>query len=146
MVDIVAANRKARRDYDILESVEAGIVLKGNEVKSLREHRVNIKDSFARVEEKEIFLYNLHISPYEKQDLTDSTDPTRKRKLLLHKREIVKLSSKVTEKGLTLIPLKVYFKRRNAKVELALAKGRRKYDKREKLKEKIHDKEISKSL
>lgn len=142
MDNIVATNRKAKRDYSIIESIEAGIVLKGNEVKSLRAHRVNIKDSFARVEEGEVFLYNLHISPYEKADRVERIDPTRKRKLLLHKREITKLATKVSEKGLTLIPLKIYFKRGIGKIELALAKGRPKYDKREKIKKRIHDREI----
>lgn len=142
MDNIVATNRKAKRDYSIIESIEAGIVLKGNEVKSLRAHRVAIKDSFARVEEGEVFLYNLHISPYEKADRVERIDPTRKRKLLLHKREITRLATKVSEKGLTLIPLKIYFKRGIGKIELALAKGRPKYDKREKIKKRIHDWEI----
>lgn len=144
MSDIVAKNKKAGRDYYILDTIESGIVLKGNEVKSVRGHQVNIKDSFARVENQEAFLYNLHISPYECSDITDSVDPTRRRKLLLHKREIVRLSTKVIEKGLTLIPLKIYFKRGKIKVELAIVKGKRKYDKREKLKKKVHDREIKK--
>ena len=141
--NIVATNRKAYRDYEILESVEAGIVLRGDEVKSLRENRVNIKDSFARVtRNNEIFLYNMHISPYENADSADILDPVRVRKLLLHKREIIRFLSSVSEKGLALIPVKVYFKRSMAKVELALAKGKRKYDKRDKITKKIHDREI----
>jgi len=142
MSNIVATNRKARRDYNVIETIEAGIVLKGNEVKSLRFNKANIKDSFARIERGEIFLYNLHISLYESSDATDKMNPERRRKLLLHKKEIIKLEAKLYEQGLTLIPLKVYFKRGNAKVELALAKGKRKYDKREKFKKQIHDKEI----
>lgn len=146
MGKVIATNRKAKRDYYILETIEAGIVLKGNEVKSVRNRSVNIKDSFARVEDEEIFLYNLHISPYGSSDATDSLDPTRTRKILLHKREIIRLSTKVTGKGLTLVPLKIYLRRGRVKVELALVKGRRKYDKREKLKKKIHDREIRKRL
>lgn len=144
MSEVVATNRKAKRDYEIKETLEAGIVLKGNEVKSVREHRVGIKDSFARVEGGEVFLYNLHISPYEKATRVDLINPTRERKLLLHKSEIIKLGTKVQKKGLTLIPLKIYLKSGVAKVELALAKGKRKYDKRQKIKRKIHQREIDK--
>lgn len=144
MSEIVATNRKARRDYEIKEALEAGIVLKGNEVKSVRDHRVGIKDSFARIEDGEVYLYNLHISPYEKASRVDLIDPTRRRKLLLHSSEIIRLGTKVQKKGLTLIPLKIYFRRGVAKVELALAEGKKKYDKREKIKRKIHQKEINK--
>src|SRR3990167_2249404 len=125
----VVTNRKAYHDYFIEETFEAGLVLRGTEVKSLREGRVNLKDSFARVEREELFLYNCHISPYSHGNISNH-DPTRTRKLLLRKGEIEKLIGKTQQKGMTLIPLKIYFKRGWAKVELALAKGKKLYDKR----------------
>ncbi|KPK38009.1 MAG: SsrA-binding protein, partial [Omnitrophica WOR_2 bacterium SM23_29] len=128
--ELIATNREARHNYHILESVEAGIELKGAEVKSLREHRANLKDSFARVEGNEIYLYNMHISPYP-QAGRFNPEPKRRRKLLLHKTEIKRLFGQLTQKGLTLVPLMLYFKRGFAKVELALAKGKKLYDKRE---------------
>ena len=142
---IVATNRKARHDYHILETYEAGMVLRGTEVKSLRQRRANLKDSFARIEGEEIFLYNLHISPYE-FGIVAEQDPTRTRKLLLHKKEIKKLLGKTAERGLTLIPLQLYFKQELAKVELALAKGKRSYDKRQDLKKREADREIEKAV
>jgi SsrA-binding protein len=127
---IVTDNRKARHDYFILETYEAGIALVGTEVKSLREGKANLRDSHARVENGNVFLYNMHISPYQKGGYVNH-DPRRPRQLLLHKNEIQKLVGKVQEKGLTLIPLKVYFNERGlAKVALALARGKKSYDKR----------------
>ena len=132
---IVCQNRKARHDYFIEGVLEAGIVLKGPEVKSLREGRANLVDSYARVRSGEVFLYNMHISPYPYTHYQD-LNPTRKRKLLLNKREIKRLIGKTEERGYSLIPLKVYFSGARVKVELALAKGKRKVDKRRTLKEK----------
>lgn len=137
----IVTNRQARRDYFILETFEAGIELKGSEIKSIRKRRANLKDSFARVEKSEIFLYNLHISPYEFAR-RDEIDPKRARKLLLRKKEIKYLFGKSAKKSLALIPLKIYFKRGFAKVELALAKGKKLYDKREAIKLKEAKREI----
>lgn len=131
--NIVATNRRARHDFNILESFEVGIALKGTEVKSLRAHKASLSDSFARIDGKELFLYNMHINPYEFGSYTN-VDPKRKRKLLAHKNEIIRLIGQASQKGMTLVPLKVYFKRGKAKIELALAKGKRQYDKREALK------------
>jgi SsrA-binding protein len=129
-IQIVTQNRKARHDYLILDTWEAGIVLQGTEVKSLRTGKANLKDSHARIENGEVILLEFHISPYEKGGYANH-NPVRPRKLLLHKKEIRKLTGKVEEKGLTLIPLKVYFKQGKAKVELALARGKKQYDRRE---------------
>lgn len=129
-IKVIANNRRARHDYFIDETIEAGIVLQGTEVKSLRSGRVNVRDSFARVENGEVFLYDLHISPYE-QGNRHNHDPLRVRKLLLHKREIRRLIGKTREDGYTLIPTRLYFSNGRCKVELALAKGKRLYDKRE---------------
>ncbi|MBO8129580.1 MAG: SsrA-binding protein SmpB [Peptococcaceae bacterium] len=126
----ITVNRKARHDYHILETYEAGIELKGTEVKSLRSGKANLKDSFARVENGELWLHNSHISHYE-QGNRFNHDPKRPRKLLMHKKEIMHLWGKTREKGLALVPLKMYFKDGKAKVELALAKGKKLYDKRE---------------
>src|SRR5690554_1490254 len=127
----VATNRKARHDYHILETLEAGLVLTGTEVKSLRGGRANLNDSFARIEDGQAYLYNMHISPYSHGNRFNH-EPTRIRKLLLHKDEIRRLIGKTREQGLTLIPLQVYFNEQGwAKVELALARGKKKWDKRE---------------
>ena len=126
---VVATNRKARHDYHILETYEAGMVLEGSEVKSLRDGKANLKDSYAQVKNEELYLLQMHISPYEKA-AQFGHDPTRPRKLLMHKREIRRLLGKTVEKGLTLVPLRLYFKGSHAKVELALVTGKRKYDKR----------------
>jgi len=134
-VKIVCQNRKARHDYFIDEVLEAGIVLLGPEVKSLREGRGSLVDSYARVKKGEVFLYNMHITAYPYAHHFQ-LDPVRPRKLLLNKREIKRLIGKTEEKGYTLIPIKVYFSKGRVKVELALAKGKRKYDKRRSLKEK----------
>ena len=122
-------NRRARHDYSILDSMEVGIVLQGTEVKSLRQGRANIKDSFARVERGEVWLYNMHISPYD-QGNRHNHDPERPRKLLLRRAQIRRLIGRVEERGLTMIPLKIYFKKGWAKIELGVARGKREYDKR----------------
>lgn len=127
---LISANRKARRDYHILDRYEAGICLVGTEVKSLRMGAANLKDSYATVKGGEVFLHQLHISPYDKGNIANH-DPTRTRKLLLQKREIRKLETATQEKGLTIVPLSLYWKGKLAKVELALARGKRQYDKRE---------------
>lgn len=126
---LVTTNRKARHDYTILETYEAGLVLTGTEVKSLRNGRANLTDGYATIKGGEVWLIGMHISPYE-QGSYANVDPLRSRKLLLHKKEIRKLTSKLTQKGLTLIPLKVYFKHNIAKVLLGLGQGKRAYDKR----------------
>ena len=128
-VKLITKNRKALYDYKVLDTYEAGLELTGTEVKSLREGRANLKDSYARVENGEAFLHNLHISEYTQANRFNH-DPTRKRKLLLHSYEINRLRGRVEEKGLTLAPLKLYFKRGKAKVELAVARGKREYDRR----------------
>jgi SsrA-binding protein len=126
----IATNRKAFRDYEILDRREAGIELLGTEVKSLRAGRINISDSYAVIEEGQVYLMNLHIPPYESSG-KDGHDPYRRRRLLLHKREIRRLFIATAEKGLTLVPLRFYFRGPYVKVELATARGRRKYDKRD---------------
>ncbi len=137
MDNTIATNKKAFRDYSIIERYESGIVLKGSEVKSLREKRASINDSFARVENDGIMLYNCHISSYEKRDGFDKLEPTRPRKLLLHKQEIGRLAQKVAERGLSLVPLALYFNKRGfAKIELALVKGKKTFDKRKQVKER----------
>ena len=141
----ITINRKARSDYEVLESLEAGIALKGTEVKSLREGRINLKDSFAKVQDGEVFLVNAHISPYSHGNIQNH-DPLRERKLLLHKDEIKRLTGKTQEKGLTLVPLKVYFLRGKAKVQLGLARGRKQYDKREEIKRRDTEREIKREL
>jgi SsrA-binding protein len=140
----IATNRRARYDYEILETYEAGIALWGTEVKSLRLGGVSLSDSFARVDGGEIFIYNLYIAPYECGRASEQ-DPRRKRKLLLHKREIKRLLGKTAERGLTVIPLRIYFKHGLAKVELALCRGKRQYDKRELLRKKEAEKEIERA-
>lgn len=129
-IKVISENRRARHDYFIEETIEVGIVLQGTEVKSLRLGKVNIKDSFARVENGEVFLYGMHISPYE-QGNRFNHDPLRVRKLLLHKREIRRLIGKTREDGYTLVPTRLYFSDGKCKVELGVAKGKRLYDKRE---------------
>lgn len=144
--NIVVTNREAKRDYSILWTIEAGIALVGCEVKSLREHRANLKGSFAHPDSYgNILLYNMHISPYE-QAGTAGPEPARPRRLLLHKSEIKRIASELGQKGLTLIPLKVYFKGGLAKVELGLAKGRQASDKREDIKKREHERQMQRAL
>ena len=140
----VARNRKAWHNYTILDKWEAGLALCGTEVKSLRSAQVQMVDSYARIEDGEIYLVGLNITPYEKTAY-DNHDPTRKRKLLLHRREIHKLSTKVIERGLTLIPLSIYFRRGYAKVELALVSGKKQYDKREAIRKREHQRQMAKA-
>lgn len=142
---VVARNRKARHEYEILETFEAGLALKGPEVKSIREGKVSFQDSFARVEGGEVFLHSLHVSPYEQANRYN-VDPLRPRKLLMRREEIRRLVGKVEEKGLTLIPLEIYFSRGYAKVQLALARGKKLHDKRETLKRKDQEREARRVL
>jgi SsrA-binding protein len=140
----IATNRRARHEYEILETVEAGLVLRGTEVKSLRDGLVNFKDSYASVRNGEGWLLGCHINPYSHG--TDANhDPERDRKLLLHKREIARLSGKISEKGLTLVPLRLYFKDGRAKVELGLARGKKLHDKRATLREREARREMDKT-
>lgn len=141
----VCVNRRARHDYFIEETYEAGLVLRGSEVKSLREGKANLKDSYARILKGEAYLLNTHISPYPAANRFNH-EPTRSRKLLLHKKEIERLTGKTKERGLTLIPLRLYFKDGVAKVELGLARGKKLYDKREALKRKAARREVERSL
>ncbi|MBO5081200.1 MAG: SsrA-binding protein SmpB [Lachnospiraceae bacterium] len=127
---LIANNKKAYHDYFIEEKYEAGLVLHGTEVKSLRQGKCSIKESFIRIENCEMFIYGMHVSPYEKGNIFNK-DPLRPKKLLLHKREIMKLLGKIKEKGYTLVPLQVYFTSGRAKIEIGLAKGKKLYDKRE---------------
>jgi len=136
----IAENRKAFHDFHLLETFEAGIVLLGTEVKSIREGRVNLRDSFARVEDGEVFLYNVNISPYSHRGYADH-EPLRRRKLLLHRDEIRKLIGKTVEKGMTLVPIRLYYKNGRVKVAVSLAKGKKDYDKRETIKRREADRE-----
>ena len=141
-MEIVSTNRKARFNYEILEKIEAGISLKGTEVKSVRNKNVSIEESYAQIRNDEVFLYNLHISPYE-QGNRDNHDSIRVRKLLLHRHEIKKLVGKVHRKGLSLVPLSIYTRKGIIKVELAVARGKRLIDKREAIKKKTIEREIA---
>ncbi|MGZ8381903.1 MAG: SsrA-binding protein SmpB, partial [Nitrospira sp.] len=142
---VVATNRKAYHDYFIEEKFEAGIVLKGTEVKSLRDRRVNLQDSYADVKEGEVFLHHCHISPYSHGNMMNH-DPIRTRKLLLHRKEINKLLGKTQQKGLTLIPLRIYFSERGqVKVELGLAKGKKQHDRRESIKAREAGREVERA-
>jgi len=136
----IAENRKAFHDYHILETFEAGIVLLGTEIKAIREGRVNLRDSFARVEDGEVFLYNVNISPYSHRGYADH-EPLRPRKLLLHRDEIRKLIGRTVEKGMTLVPVRLYYNKGRVKVAIGLAKGKKEYDKRETIKRREADRE-----
>lgn len=142
---VVCVNRQARHNYFIEETYEAGLVLLGSEVKSLREGKANLKDSHARIQKGEAFLVNAHVSPYSGANQFNH-DPKRTRKLLLHRREIERLTGKTKERGFTLVPLRLYFKDGRAKVELALARGKKLYDKRETLRRKVAEREVERSL
>lgn len=144
-VKIIARNKKAKHDYNIEETYEAGIILKGTEIKSIRARNVHLKDSFALVENGEVFLYNMHISPY-KEGNRYNHDPERKRKLLLHKNEIRKLIGYTKQKGYTLVPLSIYLKNNLAKVELALAKGKNVRDKRRDIAEETAKQDIERAF
>jgi SsrA-binding protein len=142
---VLASNRKARHEYHILEEWEAGVVLTGSEVKSLREGKVSFQDAFARVERGEVWLHSLHISPYLQAN-RQNHDPLRPRKLLLHRAEIRKLIGKVEEKGLTLIPLELYLDRGLVKLRLALARGKQLHDKRDALKQRDQEREVRRAV
>ena len=136
----IAENRKAHHDYHLFETFEAGIVLLGTEVKAIREGRVNLRDSFARVDAGEVYLYNVNISPYSHRGYAEH-EPLRRRKLLLHRDEIRKLIGRTVEKGMTLVPVRMYFKNGRVKVAVSLAKGKKEYDKRETIKRRETDRE-----
>ncbi len=145
MEKVVCLNRKARHDYFIEDTLEAGIVLVGTEVKSLRDGRANLKDGYATINDGEVFLLNCHISPFTQANRFNH-DPLRTRKLLLKKKQIKKLTGKIKERGYTLVPLKIYFKGKHAKVALGLGKGKRQYDKRAALKEADDKREVARAL
>ena len=145
MEKVISTNRKARHDYHIEETYEAGIVLTGTEVKSVRNTRVNLKDSYAKVENGEVFLYNMHISPYE-QGNRFNHEPLRIRKLLMHKAEIERLAGKINEKGYALVPLKIYLGRGRVKIELGLARGKKLYDKRRDIAERDSKREMERAF
>ena len=142
---LIAENRKAQHDYFVMETLEAGIELVGTEVKSIRAGTVNLKDSWVEVENGELFVHGMHISPYEKGNIFNK-DPLRVKKLLMHRYEINKLMGKIKEKGLTLVPLKVYFKGSLVKVEIGLARGKKLYDKREDIAKKDQRREAEKEF
>ena len=137
---VIAENRKARHDYHLLETFEAGIVLVGTEVKAIREGRVSLRDSFGRVEGREVFVHNMHISAYSHRGYSDH-DPTRRRKLLLHKSEIRKLVGKTVERGMTLVPVRMYFKNGRVKLAISLAKGKKEHDRRETIRRREAERE-----
>ena len=138
-------NRKARYDYEILDKYECGIVLTGTEIKSIRKGNANLKDSYAVIKNSEVFLLNMYISEYKEGNIFNHEE-TRTRKLLLHKNEIKKINDKISIKGLTLVPVKLYFKNGKAKIELAVARGKHTYDKKETIKERDIEREVRKSL
>lgn len=144
-IKVIAQNKKARHDYFIEQTFEAGIVLSGTEVKSVRQGKVNLKDSYATIENGEVILSGMHISPYEQGNIFNK-DPMRDRKLLLHRYEINKLIGYTQQKGMTLVPLQLYFKRGKVKVELAVAKGKKLYDKREDIAERDAKREIDRKM
>ena len=141
----IAQNRRARHDYDIVERFEAGIVLRGTEIKSVREHNVQLVGAYARVRDGELWLQDMHIAPYSHTGYTRH-EPQRERKLLLHRREIRRVRELLEEKGLTLIPLSLYLKRGKAKVELGVARGRKQYDRREAIKERDQSREMARAV
>lgn len=143
---VIASNRRARHDYDVLDVVEAGIALQGSEVKSLRESKVQMADAYARVEDGEVWLHGIHISPYLHAASHTGHDPARRRKLLLHRDEIGRLGARIAQDRLALIPLSLYFKEGRAKVELAVARGRRRYDKRQAIAKRDADREAARAM
>ncbi len=144
-IKVVATNRKARHEYEIIETMEAGIVLTGTEIKSVREGKVSLKEGFAIIKDGEVWLMDVHIAPYT-HGHRDNHDPRRPRKLLLHRREIDRLQGKLQEKGWTLVPLKMYLKNNRAKVELALVRGKKKYDKRKAIAKRDAEREMQRAL
>ena len=144
-VKVIATNRKAYHDYHIEETQEAGIALTGTEIKSVRVGSVNLRDSYAQVKNGEMWLMNVHIAPYEPAS-RENAEPYRDRKLLMHRKEIMRLMGRVQEKGLTLVPLRLYLKHRRAKVELGLARGKKLYDKREAIAKRDSDREVERAV
>lgn len=142
---IIAENRKAKHDYFILDTIEAGIALKGTEVKSMRAGRVNLKDSYIFIQNDEAFIEGMHVSPYDHGNIFN-VDPLRKRKLLLHKKEIIKLRQKTQEKGLGIVPLKLYFVNGKVKVEIAVVRGKKLYDKRATEAKRTAEREINRAM
>jgi SsrA-binding protein len=142
---LVAENRKAYHDYHLLETFEAGMVLLGTEVKAIREGRVNLRDSYGRVDNGEVFVHNIHISPYSHRGYADH-EPVRARKLLLHRQEIRKLIGKVVERGMTLVPVRMYFRNGRIKLAISLAKGKKEHDKRETIKRREVDRETRSAI
>jgi SsrA-binding protein len=142
----VAVNRRARHDYQIEEVYEAGLALTGSEIKSVRGGRVNLRGSFARVVNEEVFVFDMHISPYEQSGTYFNHNPTRPRKLLLHRREIKRLLGLVQQKGMTLVPLRVYFRGKHAKLELGVARGKKLYDKREDIARRDAQRDIERAI
>lgn len=143
---IITKNRKARRDYHVTDRYDAGLVLLGSEIKSIRNHNINIGDGYVREKDRELWLLNAHIAPYKDAHNFGHSDPRRPRKLLLHRREINRIISKLRENGMTAIPLQVYLERGRAKVEIGLARGKRKYDKRADLAKRDHNRQIERAL
>ncbi|MDA0770338.1 MAG: SsrA-binding protein SmpB [Chloroflexi bacterium] len=141
----IVTNRRARYNYDISDTVEAGLVLLGTEIKAIREGRVNLSDSYAKPEKGELWLMNVHIAQYSAGS-RNNHEPTRPRKLLLHRKQVVELSRQVSERGLTLVPLRLYIRRHVAKVELGVAKGRKLYDKRQVIVEKVREREAQEAI
>jgi SsrA-binding protein len=144
-IKLVGQNRKARHDFEIFDTFEAGMVLQGSEVKALRAGRINLKDSFAHIRRGEIFVSRVHISPYEASNFFNH-EPERMRKLLMNRREIRRLIIETTQKGLTLVPLKVYFKRGRAKIQLGLARGKKQYDKRHTIAKRTADRAMDRAV
>mgnify|MGYP003583343596 FL=1 len=142
---VVAQNKKARHDYTIVDTIEAGLVLTGTEIKSVRAARINLKDGYVQIKKGEAWLVNVHIAPYEEGNIWNQ-DPTRTRKLLLHKKQIAKLEGEVKGTGMTLVPLKVYIKDGFAKVLIGLAKGKHDYDKRESIKRREQDRDLKRTI
>ncbi|MDP9071730.1 MAG: SsrA-binding protein SmpB [Actinomycetota bacterium] len=142
----VAQNRKARHDYDVVETLECGIALQGSEVKSIRDGKVQLRDAYARVERGEVWLHGMHVSPYAFASGFGAHEPERPRKLLLHRREIEELATKTQQQSLTLVPLSVYFKDGRAKVEMALARGRKTYDKRHAIAARDAEREVARTV
>jgi SsrA-binding protein len=143
---VVASNRRARHDYDVLDTFEAGIALTGSEVKSIRDGKIQLKDSYARVQDGELWLHGVHVAPYAYAHGDNAHDPDRARKLLLHRHEIDELMGRTQQDSLTMVPIAVYFKDGRAKVELALAKGRRRYDKRQAIAKRDADREADRAM
>jgi len=144
-IKIVARNRKARHDYEILETVEAGLVLLGSEIKSIRAGKVNIAEGFVQFDASGVWLLNVHIATYDEAGVFGH-EPLRPRRLLLHKKEIARLATRAQEKGITLVPLQLYLKRSRAKIEIGLARGKKLYDKRESIKERDANREMKRAL